>query len=166
MAWEIRQINGCMAVGLTIDKSTRQPPGRNCAPGSGGRHLFSSHYLVSTGLNYCSYERLESSSSHKKMDIYPFPGTVIFLVAFGANPRPERALSVMYPLILNSWLINICTTNTISDRARLQRHRGKVVHESAGSGEGGREGPKTTGILGSYYPRGRLVDYTARRARE
>ena len=48
-----------------------------------------------------------------------------------------RALSVMYPLILNSWLINICTTNTISDRARLQRHRGKVVHESAGSGEGG-----------------------------
>ena len=85
MAWEIRQINGCMVVGLTIDKSTRQPPGRNCALGSGGRHLFSSHYLVSTGLNYCE-ERLESSSSHKNMDTSLFPGTVIFLVAFEANP--------------------------------------------------------------------------------
>ena len=142
MAWEIRQINGCMAVGLTIDKSTRQPPGRNCALGSGGRHLFSSHYLVSTGLNYCLYERLESSSSHKKMDIYPFPGTVIFLVAFEANPnaRPARALSVMYPLILNSWLINICTTNTISDRPRQQRHRGKVVHARVSRLRGGRGG--------------------------
>ena len=58
------------------------------------------HYLVSTGLNYGLYERLESLSTRKKVDRTPFPGTVIFLVAFEANPMPARAIAaqaILYP---------------------------------------------------------------------